>query len=112
MIPNELVQVGEMVVARSSIRTIDMRRLDELRVTVHIADGGPPVELHNADTVDLLMRLCPKVFEGRRFRFVRHAWTVHNLVGHPLMQVCAWFGKPKLGLWIHDVTVPRPRLRS
>ena len=104
----ELVQVGEMVVPRNDIRTIDMSRLEELRCTVYLADRGQPIELHDMQTVDLLMRVCPKVFEGRRFRYVRHSWALHNLVAHPLMQVCAFLGKPKLGLWIHDATVPRP----
>ena len=37
-------------------------------------------------------------------------WAVHNLVGHPLMQILTWLGKPELGVRVHDATTPRPDL--
>ena len=104
----EFIRVGDTVVPREDIRSIDLRQVDKLQVTVHLTQG-PSLKAHGADTVDLLMRLCPSAFEGPRLRFVKHSWVVHNFVGHPLMQLCAWLGRPKLGLWIHDVTVPTPR---
>ena len=103
-----MIRIGDRIVCREDIRVIDMTHLDELRVRVHLAEPGEPVELRDAQAVDLLMRICPSVFEGPRLRFARHAWAVHNLIGHPVMQICAWLGKPKLGLWVHDVTVPTP----
>ena len=40
-------------------------------------------------------------------------YTVHNLIGHPLCEICYWlarpFGKEKATKWseyIHDVTLP------
>ncbi len=54
------------------------------------------------------MRLDPAFFEGRRFRWVRSSWALHNLVGHPLLQLLAWVGHTPLGLRVHDATVPRP----
>lgn len=105
---DDFVDLGEFVVLRREIRTLDLSRLEELYVTVHV-EGKEPVVLRDHVAVDVLMRLCPKVFEGRRLRYVRHAWAVHNLIGHPLLQVCAWLGMTKLGLRIHDATTPRPR---
>lgn len=32
--------------------------------------------------------------------------AVHNLLGHPLMEVAKMAGKPRLGYWIHRVTAP------
>lgn len=39
----------------------------------------------------------------RRDRF---KWAVHNLIGHPVMEILGWFGMYELGGWIHDATVP------
>lgn len=54
------------------------------------------------------MALCPAAVEGKRLRWARHVWAVHNLLGHPLLQVAAWLKLHKLGFWLHDSTVPRP----
>jgi len=34
-------------------------------------------------------------------------WPVHNLIGHPLMQICFWLGLPKLAKAVHDGTLPQ-----
>jgi len=39
-----------------------------------------------------------------RFRF-----TLHNIVGHPLMEIANIFGLYKLGMWFHDVTLPKQK---
>lgn len=57
---------------------------------------------------DLLMRLAPQCLEGKRLRWFRHAWAFHNLVAHPAMQLLAFLGMGKLGVKIHDLTIPRP----
>jgi hypothetical protein len=57
---------------------------------------------------DVVMRLCPEALEGEQAQYKRHAWAVHNLFGHPLMQICSWLGLAPLGLKIHDITVPNP----
>jgi hypothetical protein len=61
---------------------------------------------------DVVMRLAPEALEGERARYQRGAWAIHNLFGHPLMQVCSWLGLTKLGLAIHDKTVPNPITKS
>jgi hypothetical protein len=38
-------------------------------------------------------------------------WAVHNLVAHPVSELCYWGGKlvppvGRFGDWIHDATVP------
>ena len=105
-----MIDLGNIVVAETDIRTIDLTHLENLRITVHLADGGSVI-VRDAKAVDVMMRLSPAVFEGRRLRFARHAWAVHNLIGHPLLQVLSWLGFTKLGLRVHDRTTPRPRVR-
>jgi hypothetical protein len=37
----------------------------------------------------------------------RFSWTIHNLIGHPLMEICYLIGLDSLGDKIHDGTVPK-----
>lgn len=62
-----------------------------------------------AEATNLIMCLCPALLEGKRAKYVRHAWAIHNLIGHPLMQLFSWLGYPALGIKIHDATIPAPK---
>lgn len=59
---------------------------------------------------NLMMRLCPDALEGEGAKYHRHAWAIHNLIGHPLMQIFSWLHLKELGLKIHDLTVPNPKI--
>jgi len=37
-------------------------------------------------------------------------WAPHNILAHPMMEVCHWAGLPSLGNWVHEVTTP-PSIR-
>jgi hypothetical protein len=65
-------------------------------------------KVKGAEAINLIMLLCPAVLEGMRAKHVKHSWAVHNLIGHPLMQIFTWLHLTKLALWIHDSTVPEP----
>jgi len=60
------------------------------------------------EAFNVIQVLCPAILEGKRAKYVRHAWAIHNLIGHPLMQVFSWLRLPALGIKIHDATVPVP----
>lgn len=103
------VRVGtDLVVAITEIRDLDCTHLEAYRVSVTLRSGRV-IELRDQQAFDLVMAVKPSAFEGKRFRFARHAWAFHNLVAHPVLQVLAWAGYAKLGFKIHDATVPRPR---
>ena len=36
----------------------------------------------------------------------RYKWTLHNVVAHPLSEVCYLLGYGRLGNKIHDITIP------
>ena len=36
----------------------------------------------------------------------KYKWAVHNLLGHPLMEISQWFGYQNLASKIHDRTMP------
>lgn len=104
-----MIKAGELLLPVASIEEVDLAEGARGRVRVRHS-GGPIAWAIGVDAHDLVMRLHPSALEGRRLRWVRHAWAIHNLVGHPLMQLLVWLGQPKLALAVHDRTVPRPRL--
>lgn len=101
-------RIKDQLVAVSRVQWVDCSKLEsELTISMRI-EPNTTYTVTGAEAVDFVMRFHPAWFEGRRFRWVRHAWAVHNLVGHPVMQFLAWLGLPKLGLHVHDITTPRP----
>jgi hypothetical protein len=94
----DFVRADHSLIAIDRIRSIDTSNIERLEIVIHHDDGHDVASEANA-------------LEGRRLRWAKHAWAIHNLVGHPLLQICAWAGQVKLGLKIHDATVPRPRTK-
>lgn len=107
---DEYVRVGVFLTPVNLIRMVNLSKLEsDLCVEVHISGIEEAIPLFDGEAVDFVLRVCPSALEGKRLKWVRHAWTVHNIIGHPLMQVLAWFGFRKLGLRVHDATVPHPK---
>ncbi len=95
------------------VNTLDISSIsfDELTTkgTISIKRIGAVEEMvSGVEAVNLVMRLCPQALEGKRLKYLRHRWVVHNLIGHPLMQLCSWLYLSRLGLKIHDKTIPMP----
>ena len=101
------VRTQQRLIRVDAITSVDLSQLEQLRVVIHHRDGVDCAE--GPDAIDAVYILRPSALEGRRFRYVRHSWAIHNLFAHPMMQVLAWCRQVKLGLWLHDITVPRPR---
>ena len=52
-----------------------------------------------------------ETYSGLSNRLIRklpekYHYSIHNLLGHPLMEVCHILGKPELADKIHDLTLP------
>src|SRR5579864_8525005 len=86
----------EDLATKGYIRVVFKKELDRIEIV-----EGP-------QAFDVIMRLCPDALEGERASYQRHAWAIHNFLGHPLMQLFSWLGLRELGLKIHDETVPNP----
>jgi hypothetical protein len=39
-------------------------------------------------------------------------WPMHNLVGHPLMQIFVWLRMPNTANKIHDATLPESEFQN
>lgn len=103
------ILAGDALIDPSRVRSVDLSRLDELRITLR-HDGGEAVA-EGVQAIEALMTLKPSALEGRRLRWAKRAWVVHNLVGHPLMQVLAFLGLTRAAFAVHDGTVPRPKVK-
>lgn len=110
---NGFIRLGEVLVPLARVLRVDASRLQtDGEVEVWLEGASQPTPVAGGLAVDLVMRIDPSFFEGRRFHYVRSSWAFHNLVAHPLLQLCAWAGRTRAGLALHDATIPEPRLRS
>lgn len=101
------VKNGTHLLPIDGIKRVDYSRIEELVLVVEHDDASTTFE--GIDALEVAMVLNPACLEGKRLRWARRAWLVHNLVGHPLMQILVLLGARSLGLLIHDATVPMPR---
>jgi len=102
------VKIGKIIVPFHSILSADCSELEQLKVTVYLNDGTVYHAL-NIDAVELMMQLKPSVVEGHRLSYGKFDWFLHNIFGHPIMQLLSLVGMYKLAFWFHDVTVPKPK---
>lgn len=103
----DFIIAGDRLIKRSSITSVDTSKMEtELIATIHHWEGE--TEVQGIQAIEAIMLLRPSVLEGRRFRWKKRAWIMHNLVGHPLMQLLALAGFYDAAMFVHDVTVPKP----
>lgn len=101
---------NKKIVNPSTIIWIDCKNYVQYGyIKVHYQDGISEL-VYNPEAINVITELAPSVLEGEQAKYTKHAWAVHNLIGHPLMQLFAFFKLTQLSLWIHDVTVPRPKV--
>ena len=100
------IHANNKLINSDTIAWVDYRNLPELGyVRLHYTDDEAE-NVEGAEAVDIVMRLCPAALEGKPMKYLKHRWVIHNLFGHPLLQLLSWLGLTKLGLKIHDRTVP------
>lgn len=103
-------KAGARVFALDEIAEADFSGIEELRATVTLK-SGTVVQAEGIEALELAMQVKPSVVEGRRMAYARRAWWVHNMLGHPLMQLLAAFGAYRLAFRVHDGTVPQAKGR-
>jgi hypothetical protein len=108
--PRRFIKNGTHLLPVARVTRVDYSRIEDLVLIVE--HDGVSTTFEGIDALETAMVLSPACLEGRRLSWARRAWLVHNLVGHPLMQILALLGKPQLGMFVHDATVPQPRRRA
>lgn len=102
------VHYNNKIINANSVEWIDYSNLPSRGyIKVYCRDSIGEV-VDGPAAFDVLMRLCPEALEGKNLKEQRGRWAVHNFLGHPLMQIFSWLGFKRMGLKIHDATVPNP----
>lgn len=105
---DNFIKLDNSLIAIDDISSIDTSELETLyKITVMTKEGKSFVATE-LNAIECVMQIRPGALEGKRLKWAKRVWYVHNLIGHPLMQVLAMFGFYKQAFWIHDVTVPKP----
>lgn len=102
------VKAGDILIPLDKIEIVGLADIETGAVSITY-DHGKTAIAKGFDAMEVMMMLKPSALEGRRLRWVKHVWAFHNLVAHPLMQLMVWCGFTKQAIWLHDVTVPRPK---
>ena len=94
---------------KEDILEIDINEIENLKINVLIgASYTFRINIEGIDEINFIYRCCPHVLEGKRLKWLKRRWMVHNLIGHPLMQIFAFFKCYNLAMKIHDCTIPKP----
>lgn len=101
------VKNGEHLIAVDRIEWANYSRIEELVLIVGFNDQT--IRITGIDALESAMVLRPSCLEGKKLRWAKHRWLLHNLIGHPLMQLLALFGEYDLAFRVHEATVPMPR---
>lgn len=105
----EFIEISGRLIPVSLITEMDVSSLDKKLLVVHTATDKFNVT-DPREQLEILWKLHPQSLEGQHFvRWHRHAWSIHNIIGHPLMQILSWFGYYELAIRVHDKTVPKPK---
>ena len=97
-----------MLYSHECLTKIDCTDIENLRIDAHLITGDI-IRIEGLEAIELAMSANPSIIEGKRFSFSKGAWIVHNLIGHPLMQLFALCRLYRFAIWIHDKTIPKPK---
>jgi hypothetical protein len=101
------IRTDTQLLAVEHISRVDFLQIEALILKVYCHDGSEH-EITGILALEAAMQLQPAMLEGKRLRWAKHRWALHNLLGHPLMQVFAWFRRYDWAMKVHDLTIPRP----
>lgn len=104
--PCDFGKASGRVFRLDDITSADFTRIEQLEASVTLRNGEV-IHARDIDALELAYAIKPSVVEGKRLRYARHSWVVHNLFGHPLMQMLAFFGAYRKAFQVHDATAPR-----
>ncbi len=74
-------------------------------VDPHMMEAIMRLSEHQAKTDAMMAELLSR--EGKFRKAGPCRYTLHNLVGHPLMELLHLCGLPGAALWAHQITLPK-----
>ncbi len=101
------ILAGDRIIPVAQITGLDISGLVTEEVVIVTTTEGDFIAT-GFHAIEAVMAIKPSAMEGRRLRWRKGAWAVHNMIGHPVMQILAWFGFGAAAVRFHDWTTPRP----
>lgn len=105
---DKFLKLDTKLIAIEDISSVDYSELESKYKITIVTKQGESAIATELNAIECLMQLKPSALEGKRLRWAKRVWYVHNLIGHPVMQILAMLGFYKQAFWVHDVTVPKP----
>lgn len=102
------VKADNALISIADISSVDYSKIETDFLLVLTTKQGKSFVATELNAIEVLMAINPAALEGKRLTWAKRVWYLHNLVGHPVMQILAMFGFYKAAFWVHDVTVPKP----
>lgn len=105
------LKIDKELINSDHILKIDCSNIEKLIVTVHLITGDV-LTVNGIEAIELVMKTNPSIIEGKRLKFKKNMWIVHNIIAHPIMQILAFLKMYKIAMWIHDITIPQPNYKE
>jgi len=102
------LKAGQSLIPLSLVEEVGLEEVEADVVRIRWG-GGQIAYARGFDAVEAVMLTRASALEGRRLRWRKGAWALHNVLAHPLMQILAWLGFTRLAIRLHDATTPTPR---
>jgi len=97
---------NNLVIRADTIEHVDISEIERLKIVLHHSGGQHTVI--GIQAIEILMALKPSALENKRLKWAKNAWALHNMFGHPIMQLLAFFRMYEYAMMVHDKTVPKP----
>ena len=104
------ISFNNKIINSDSIEWIDLSNLIDKGYVKIYCKGLSGEIVDGPEAFNVVMDLCPNSLEGKQAKYHKNAWALHNLLGHPLMQIFSMLHLTSLGIKIHDMTVPNPKV--
>lgn len=102
------VKAGDRLIPIGMIVDANLADIESARLYLSLS-SGETILTEGFDAIEAVWLLRPSALEGRRLRWRKGAWALHNLFAHPAMQLLAWIGFGRAAVRLHDATTPVPR---
>jgi hypothetical protein len=116
----EIIAADKCLIPVDKIDYVDIDHLPE-EGFIDVRHDGQVSRISGFFAIEAVMLLKPGALEGKRMRWQKRAWLMHNLVAHPLMQIMALAAEVtrpvspsasqklyRAAMRLHDETVPAP----
>lgn len=105
---NKFIKADNALIHIDDISSVDYSKIECEYLIEIITNQNKKYFATELNAIEVLMQIRPSALEGKRLKWAKRVWYIHNLIGHPIMQIFAIFKCYKIAMWFHDVTVPRP----